>query len=165
MCVCVIIIEPFCVFITILILQNILLEIMVEMSTKKISVSRWWFKVTLKSSKSCVHWTECKLKKSYMTHTDTCIHRQIHSHRQTFIYELHTIGFQTFFVCAPLLIVHTWNFSPLRSNLFLLQCTCCAVPTTYRRPHWSPLVWAYQWPSSQPLSSPQLSHNDDSLWA
>ena len=29
---------------------------------------------------------------------------------------------------------------------------------------WSPLVWACQWPSSQPLSSPQLSHND-SLWA
>ena len=27
----------------------------------------------------------------------------------------------------------------------------------------SPLVWACQWPSSQPLSSPQLSHND-SLW-
>ena len=25
-------------------------------------------------------------------------------------------------------------------------------------------MWAYQWPSSQPLSSPQLSHND-SLWA
>ena len=30
--------------------------------------------------------------------------------------------------------------------------------------HGSPLVWACQWPSSQPLSSPQLSHND-SLWA
>ena len=29
--------------------------------------------------------------------------------------------------------------------------------------HRSPLVWACQWPSSQPLSSPQLSHND-SLW-
>ena len=32
------------------------------------------------------------------------------------------------------------------------------------RPHRSPLVWACQWPSSQLLSSPQLSHND-SLWA
>ena len=30
--------------------------------------------------------------------------------------------------------------------------------------HGSPLVWACQWPSSQPLSSPQWSHND-SLWA
>ena len=30
--------------------------------------------------------------------------------------------------------------------------------------HGSPHVWACQWPSSQPLSSPQLSHND-SLWA
>ena len=30
--------------------------------------------------------------------------------------------------------------------------------------HGSPLVWACQWPSSQSLSSPQLSHND-SLWA
>ena len=26
-------------------------------------------------------------------------------------------------------------------------------------------MWACQWPSSQPLSSPQLFHNDDSLWA
>ena len=31
-------------------------------------------------------------------------------------------------------------------------------------PHGSPLVWACQWPSSHPLSSPQLSHNN-SLWA
>ena len=62
------------------------------------------------------------------------------------------------------MIVHTWNSSPLRSNLIHLQCTCCTVPTTSRRPHGSPLVWVCQWPSSQPLSSPQLSHND-SLWA
>ena len=32
------------------------------------------------------------------------------------------------------------------------------------RPHGGPLVWECQWPSSQPLSFPQLSHND-SLWA
>ena len=44
-------------------------------------------------------------------------------------YEVHTISFQTFFVCALLLIVHTWNSSPLRSNLPRLQCTC-TVPTT-----------------------------------
>ena len=52
----------------------------------------------------------------------------------------------------------------LWSNLFWLQCTCCTVPTTSERPHGSPLVWACQWLSSQPLSSPHLSHND-SLWA
>ena len=63
-----------------------------------------------------------------------------------------------------LLIVHTWNPSPLRSNLLRLQCTCCTVPTTSGRSHGSPLVWACQWPTSQPLSSPQLSHNV-SLWA
>ena len=40
---------------------------------------------------------------------------------------------------------------------------CCTVPTTSRRLQGSPLVWACQKPSSQPLSSPQLSHND-SLW-
>ena len=56
---------------------------------------------------------------------------------------------------ALLLIVHTWNSTPLRSNLLRLQCTC-TVPTTSG----SSLVWACQWPSSQPLSSPQLSHND-----
>ena len=76
---------------------------------------------------------------------------------------MHTISFQTFFVWALLLIVHTWNSSPLQSNLLRLQCTCCNVPTTSRRPHGSPLVWACQWPLSQPLSSSQLCHND-SLW-
>ena len=63
-----------------------------------------------------------------------------------------------------LLIVHTWNSSPLWSNLLRLQCTCCTVPTISERPHGSPFVWVCQWPFSQPLSSPQLSHND-SLWA
>ena len=72
--------------------------------------------------------------------------------------------FPDFFVWALLLIVHTWNSSPLWSNLLRLQCTCCTVPTASGRPHGSPLVWACQWPSSQPLSSPQLSHND-CLWA
>ena len=61
------------------------------------------------------------------------------------------------------MIVHSWNSSPLRSNLFRLQCTCCTVPITSGSPHRSPLVWACQWPSSQPFSS-QLSHNDR-LWA
>ena len=79
-------------------------------------------------------------------------------------YEVHTISFQTFFVWALLLIVHTWNSYPLQSNLLWMQCTCCTIPAASQRPHGSPLVWACQWPSSQPLSSPQLSHND-SLWA
>ena len=52
----------------------------------------------------------------------------------------------------------------LWSNLLQLQCTCCNVPTTSGRPHGSPFVWECQWPSSQPLSSTQLSHNN-SLWA
>ena len=81
----------------------------------------------------------------------------------TLTYEDHEISFETFFVRALLLIVHTWNSSLLRTNLLWLQCTCCTVPTTSGRPYRSPLVWAYQWPSSQPLSS-QLSHKD-SLWA
>ena len=77
---------------------------------------------------------------------------------------MHTISFETFFVWALLLVVHSLNSSPLRTNLHRLQYTCCTVPTTFGRPHGSLLVWACQWPSSQPLSSPQLSHND-SLWA
>ena len=81
-----------------------------------------------------------------------------------YIYQVYTIRFQTFFVWALLLIVHKWNSSPLPSNLLRLQCTCCTVLTTSARPHGSPLVWACQWFLSQPLSSPQLSHND-SLWA
>ena len=67
--------------------------------------------------------------------------------------------FPDFFVWALLLIVHTWNSSPLWSNFLRLQCTC-TTPTTSGTPHGSHLVWACQWPSSQPLSSPQLSHND-----
>ena len=81
-----------------------------------------------------------------------------------YIYEVHMISFQAFFVWALLLIVHTWNSSLLRSNLLRLQCTCSTVPTTSGRPHGSHLVWACKWPPSQPLSSPRLSHND-SLWA
>ena len=78
-------------------------------------------------------------------------------------YEGHTISFQTFFVWSLLLIVHIWNSSPLRSSLLRLQCTCFNVPTTSGRPNGIRLVWSCQWPLSQCLSSPQLSHN--SLWA
>ena len=73
--------------------------------------------------------------------------------------------FPDFFRVALLLIVHTWNSSSLRGNLLRLQYTCCTVTTTSGTPHGSPLVWACQWPSSQPLSSPQLSLSNDSLWA
>ena len=78
------------------------------------------------------------------------------------------IKFPDFFVWALLYIVYPWNSSPRRSNLLQLQCTCCTIPTTSGRPHRSPLVWACQWLSSQPLSSPQLSHDDSLkvfLWA
>ena len=76
------------------------------------------------------------------------------------MYQQCTINFQTFFLWALLLIVHSWNSSPLRSNLLRLQCISCTVPTTSGKPNRSPLVLACQWPFSQPLSSPQLSHND-----
>ena len=72
--------------------------------------------------------------------------------------------FTDLFVWALLLMVHTWNSSLRRRNLLRIQCTCCTVPTTSGRLHGSPLLWGCQWPLSQPLSSPQLSHND-SLWA
>ena len=81
-----------------------------------------------------------------------------------YIYEDHKLSFQTFLVWALLLMVHIWNSSPLWSNLFRLKWTCCTVTTTSGTPHGSLLMWAYQWPSSQPLSSPQFSHND-SFWA
>ena len=47
-----------------------------------------------------------------------------------FIYEDHLISFQPFFVWELLLILHTWNSSPSRSNLLRLQCTFCTAPTT-----------------------------------
>ena len=37
--------------------------------------------------------------------------------------EVLSISFQTFFVWALLLIVHTWNSCPLWSNLLRMQCT------------------------------------------
>ena len=61
--------------------------------------------------------------------------------------------FPDFFRIGTLLIVRTWNSTSFRS-------TYCTVPTTSGRPHGSPLVWACQWLSWQPLSSLQLSHND-----
>ena len=76
-----------------------------------------------------------------------------HTHTHTYIYiYIYILGaydkLTDFFVWVLLLIVHSWNSSPLRSNLLQLQCTCFTVPTTSERPHGSPLVWACQWPSS-----------------
>ena len=51
---------------------------------------------------------------------------------------------------------------PFPSISLVVHMVC--VPTTSGRLHGSPLEWACQGPSSQSLSSPQLSHND-SLWA
>ena len=48
--------------------------------------------------------------------------------------------FPDFFVLALLLIVHTRNSSPLRSNLFQLLYARCAVPTTSARSHGSPIA-------------------------
>ena len=67
------------------------------------------------------------------------------------------------FVWTLHLRVHTWNSCSLQSNLLRRLCTC-TVPTTSGTPHGRPLMWACQWPSSQPLSSHQLSH-DNSLCA
>ena len=66
--------------------------------------------------------------------------------------------FPDFFVWVLLLIIHTWNSSPLRSNLLRLQSTCYTVSTTSGRLNGSPFFG--QWP----FSSPQLSHNN-SIWA
>ena len=105
------------------------------------------------------------------SHTHTHTHTHIHTHTQThslsiadsFTYIRGSLNkFSDFFRMGILLIIHTWNSSPLWSNL-RLQCTCCTVPTTSGRPHGSPLVWACQWPSSHALSSHQLPHNDN-LW-
>ena len=56
---------------------------------------------------------------------------------------------------------HAWNSSPLRRDLVRLQCTVFTVPITSGRAHGSPLVWTCEWPLSQPLSAPLLSHNDN----
>ena len=100
-------------------------------------------------------------------YTYICIYKYIHIYIYIYIY-IYIRGslnkFPEFFVWALLLIVHTWNSSPLPSNLLRLQCTSSTVPKTSGRPHGRSLVWACLWPSSQRLSSPQLSHND-SVWA
>ena len=51
-----------------------------------------------------------------------------------YISEGQTISFQTFFVWALLLIVHTWNSSPLRSNLLRLQCPCTVLNNFWKAP-------------------------------
>ena len=91
--------------------------------------------------------------------------RQLYLYIYIYIYIWGTLNkFLDFFRMALLLIVHTWNSSSFRSNLLRLQCACCTVPTTSGRPHGRPLLWACQWPFSQPLSYRQLPHKD-SFWA
>ena len=51
----------------------------------------------------------------------TCVYIYVYIYIYIYICEVHTIGFQTFFVWALLLIVYTWNFSPLQSNLLPFQ--------------------------------------------
>ena len=59
----------------------------------------------------------------FFTHTHTHTHTHIYIYIYIYIYEVPLISFQTFFIWALLLIVHTWNSSPLWSNLLRLQCT------------------------------------------
>ena len=100
-----------------------------------------------------------QLKSPYLMISCRCSRAGSHTHTHTHIY-IYIRGsinnFPDIFIWALLLILHTWNSSPLRSNLFRLQCTYCTVPATSGRPHGGPLVWVCQCPSSQPLSSPQL---------
>ena len=56
--------------------------------------------------------------------------------------------FRDFFRMGTFIDSTRIKLQSLRSNLLRLQCTCCTVPTTSRRPHGSPLVWACQWPPS-----------------
>ena len=100
----------------------------------------------------------------YNEHWYKSVYIQMYIYIYIYIYEFHAISFQTFFVWALLLIVHTWNSSPLRNNLIRLLCTFCTVQTTSGSLYGNPLAWACQCPLSQPFSSPQLSHND-CLWA
>ena len=61
------------------------------------------------------------LKHTYIQNSIT--HTHTHARACTLnsvIYEVHTISFQTFFVWQLLLIMHTWNSSPLRTAIHLL---------------------------------------------
>ena len=95
----------------------------------------------------------------------TYTHIYLHKHTTcileiSFIFKLMLmvkISFQTFFIWALLLIVPFEVISSGCNALVVVFQQLLEGPTEV-------LVWACQWPSSQPLSSPQLSHND-SLWA
>ena len=109
--------------------------------------------VTFKTYKKYLLLNNCNVPKILRT---LCLSQaNIHAYIHTYIWRADD-KFPYFFVWELLLIEHTWNCSPLRSNLIRLQRTC-TVPTNSGRLHGSPLVWACQWPSSQLLSSPQLS--------
>ena len=98
---------------------------------------KYWYKfgglIYSKGSEKFLKWKP-------MTETYSSLNDKVYIYIYIYIYihEVHTISFQTFVVWALLLIIHTWNSSPLRSNLLQLQCTC-TISTTSGRPHWSPL--------------------------
>ena len=110
------------------------------------SKSLTWLDLRLNPGLPDDWWTLYSLGKWGQKHTHT--HTHTHTHIYIYIYIYIYIG--TF-------IDSTHMKLPLRSNLLQLQCTCCNVPTIFGRPRGSPLVWACQWPSSKPLSPPQLS--------
>ena len=99
-------------------------------------------------------WTRVAMPISYNNFT-TGIYIYIYIYTLLYIYIQGSLNkFPYFFLYGhSLLIVHIWNSSPLQSNLLQLQYTCCTIPTTSGRPPWKS--------SSQPLSSPQLSHNNN----
>ena len=68
--------------------------------------------------------------------------------------------FPDFFRMGTYMIVHTWNSSALRSNPPPAAIHLLYHSNSFWKAHGSPLVWANQWPSSQPLSSPQFERSD-----
>ena len=58
---------------------------------------------------------------------------QIHQNKQSLSLSLSLSLY--IYIYIYILRVHTWNSSPLRSNHFRLQSTCCTVPTTPGRSH------------------------------
>ena len=119
------------------------------------------------------------------THTHTHTYIYIHAYICTHIYAclymyiyVHTFVYIYIYIYAYI-YMHIYIYIHVRGSLNkfpdffpmgtlipfeVISSGCKTLPTTSGRHHGSPPVWACQWPSSQPLSSTQLSHND-SLWA
>ena len=82
----------------------------------------WKSEKELRSSEPQVDWV------GKAVHRELC--KRLKFDKVDKFYDGHTISFQTFFVWALLLIVYTWNSSPLRSNL--LRCNALVLP--YKQP-------------------------------